>query len=88
MDELLDQAIFESTKYANCKEYEWYLTEWLTAKYLAKPKAKPKTDCSTLFNCCDCGGADCGCAYCASCRYCENCYEDNGEPCLNADYNL
>jgi len=30
-------------------------------------------DCSTLFNCCDCGGVDCGCSYCWSCNACDSC---------------
>ena len=29
--------------------------------------------CDELFNCCDCGGNDCGCAYCFSCNACEIC---------------
>lgn len=50
-------------------------------------KFKRVTDCSELFNCCDCGGNGCGCSGCWSCKACENCLEDNGEPCLNTDYN-
>jgi len=30
-------------------------------------------DCSTLYNCCDCGGNDCGCRYCFSCNACSHC---------------
>ena len=30
------------------------------------------TDCSN-FDCCDCGGNDCGCRYCFSCNACEHC---------------
>lgn len=29
--------------------------------------------CSELYDCCDCGGNDCGCAYCFSCNACEYC---------------
>jgi hypothetical protein len=29
--------------------------------------------CSDIYNCCDCGDGDCGCAYCFSCNACENC---------------
>lgn len=36
-----------------------------------------KHDCSTLFNCCSCGGNDCGCPYCWDCNACENCLEDD-----------
>lgn len=43
--------------------------------------------CGDLFNCCDCGDAQCGCAYCFSCRACDACLEDNDESCENSDYN-
>jgi len=33
-------------------------------------------DCSVMFDCCDCGGYDCGCAYCWSCNACETCLEE------------
>lgn len=29
--------------------------------------------CKDLFNCCDCGGCDCGCRGCWSCNACEVC---------------
>lgn len=32
--------------------------------------------CEDLFDCCDCGGNDCGCAYCWSCNACEICKEE------------
>jgi len=32
-------------------------------------------DCAELYNCCDCGGSDCGCAYCWSCNACDSCLE-------------
>lgn len=32
--------------------------------------------CSELFNCCDCGGNDCGCRYCFTCMACEFCIAD------------
>ena len=35
-----------------------------------------KSTCEELFDCCDCGGNDCGCAYCWSCNACEECKED------------
>lgn len=35
-------------------------------------KESPET-CGELFNCCDCGGENCGCAYCWSCHACEEC---------------
>lgn len=40
-----------------------------------------KKDCYDRYNCCDCGGNDCGCAYCFSCNACDNCKEDNGLVC-------
>jgi len=32
-------------------------------------------DCNSYYDCCDCGGNDCGCAYCWSCKACDNCKE-------------
>lgn len=29
--------------------------------------------CSEMYNCCDCGGVDCGCPYCWSCNACATC---------------
>lgn len=29
--------------------------------------------CEDLFNCCSCGGVDCGCRYCYDCNACEEC---------------
>lgn len=36
-------------------------------------------ECSELFNCCDCGGNDCGCSYCWSCNACETCINDESD---------
>ena len=33
-------------------------------------------DCHEIYNCCDCGGSDCGCGYCFSCNACEDCLND------------
>ena len=33
--------------------------------------------CERLYNCCDCGGNDCGCACCWSCNACEFCLNDD-----------
>lgn len=35
-----------------------------------------KKTCDDLYNCCDCGGHDCGCGYCWSCNVCENCLNE------------
>ena len=41
--------------------------------------------CSNLYNCCNCGGNNCGCIYCFSCRACEVCmteeesHDESGE---------
>lgn len=37
----------------------------------------PSFRCEDIYNCCDCGGHDCGCAYCWSCKACEACTADN-----------
>lgn len=29
--------------------------------------------CQNFFDCCDCGGEECGCAYCWTCNACEAC---------------
>lgn len=33
-------------------------------------------DCSQHYDCCDCGGNDCGCRGCFSCNACEHCMQD------------
>ena len=42
-----------------------------------------KYDCHALYNCCSCGGNNCGCAYCFDCNACEHCLNDDGEKCDN-----
>lgn len=37
--------------------------------------------CHDLYNCCDCGESDCGCAYCFSCQACDYCKNGEGEHC-------
>lgn len=32
--------------------------------------------CRELFDCCDCGGNECGCRECFSCNACEHCLEN------------
>lgn len=32
--------------------------------------------CSELYDCCNCGGSGCGCAYCFSCHACEYCLSE------------
>lgn len=39
----------------------------------------PEHDCSDLYNCCHCGGNNCGCAYCYACKACDSCLEYDGE---------
>ncbi len=37
-------------------------------------------ECSTMFNCCDCGVSDgdgCGCSYCFSCNACDECLNND-----------
>lgn len=33
--------------------------------------------CERMFDCCDCGGNDCGCCYCFSCNACDSCLCDD-----------
>ena len=35
--------------------------------------------CEEAFNCCDCGGNECGCAYCWSCNACDTCLNNTDE---------
>lgn len=37
--------------------------------------------CHDHYNCCDCGGNDCGCGYCFSCNACDYCKSGEGEHC-------
>ena len=39
-------------------------------------------NCEDMYDCCDCGGSDCGCVYCWSCNACENCLAGNDKECL------
>ena len=40
--------------------------------------------CEDLYNCCDCGGEGCGCAYCFSCNACDSC-KDESDKCENIE---
>ena len=33
-------------------------------------------NCEVYYDCCDCGGNDCGCGYCWSCNACEECLSE------------
>ena len=37
--------------------------------------------CGDYYNCCNCGGENCGCTYCFSCNACEYCQTGEGEHC-------
>lgn len=37
--------------------------------------------CGDYYNCCDCGGENCGCGYCFSCQACDYCKTGEGEHC-------
>lgn len=36
------------------------------------------TYCERIFDCCSCGGNDCGCGYCWDCNACDSCKYDEG----------
>ena len=40
------------------------------------PQDYTERPCSEIYNCCDCGGNECGCAYCWSCNACEVCIDE------------
>lgn len=33
-------------------------------------------NCEKIYDCCDCGGNECGCGYCWSCNACEECLDE------------
>lgn len=37
------------------------------------PMDPKQRDCGDLYDCCSCGGNDCGCPYCYDCHACEEC---------------
>lgn len=41
------------------------------------PTDSDSSTCSDLYNCCSCGGANCGCAYCFDCNACDHCLSDS-----------
>jgi hypothetical protein len=43
---------------------------------IEEEEEKEECNCDNL-SCCDCGGAECGCAYCWSCNACDSCRELN-----------
>ena len=65
-------------KFLNKGVFSTKLASLLTETYTIPPKNK--CHCSDTFNCCDCGGSHCGCAYCFSCNACDKC--------LNRENNL
>lgn len=50
--------------------------------FITRLQKKERNTCDDMgWNCCNCGGESCGCAYCWDCHACEACKEDNGQPC-------
>jgi hypothetical protein len=49
------------------------------ADCLCENLAHGGSECSMMYNCCDCGAGEddlnCGCAYCFTCQACDNCLE-------------
>jgi hypothetical protein len=35
--------------------------------------------CEKMYNCCDCGGNECGCSYCWSCNACDICLDHDND---------
>jgi hypothetical protein len=40
---------------------------------MANKNVNCEMDCNEMYNCCDCGGHNCGCRYCWSCNACDAC---------------
>ena len=38
---------------------------------------KENCNCEKYYDCCDCGGNDCGCSYCWSCNAREDCLNED-----------
>jgi len=38
---------------------------------------KNECNCETMYDCCDCGGNECGCRGCWSCNACEDCLDED-----------
>jgi len=50
----------------------------MTISKITKINKEPKiikNDCAKNYNCCSCGGNDCGCRECFDCNACESCLE-------------
>lgn len=55
---------------SNYKARQWVDLHLMRA---ACERYGPSNACEEHLNCCDCGGVDCGCAYCWSCHACDHC---------------
>jgi len=38
-----------------------------------------QSTCEHIYNCCDCGGNQCGCRYCWSCNACDTCLNHDND---------
>jgi hypothetical protein len=54
----------------------------LLPEVIMRPSPKVN-DCRYWFDCCGCGGHDCGCRYCFDCHACSACRNETGAPCEN-----
>lgn len=57
----------------DCSIVDMFMSEKNKTIFIA---VKEICNCSEIYNCCDCGGNDCGCGYCWSCNACEDCLNE------------
>lgn len=48
----------------------------LDAFSVPNPIVAKACKCHEHYDCCDCGGNECGCSYCFSCNACEECLSE------------
>lgn len=58
----------------DCSIVDMFMSEKNRTVFIA---VKEICNCGDLYDCCDCGGNNCGCRYCFSCNACEDCLSDN-----------
>lgn len=58
----------------DCSIVNMFMSEKNKTVFIA---VKEICNCDAIYDCCDCGGNDCGCGGCWSCNACEDCLNEN-----------